>query len=498
MKQKIQKMIFLSLCLVFVWVAIADAATTQPLVKLLFDDANAFSLSTANLGSLGGVQTLPPGNGWVATDNLPPVNFNSGQVWSQAGYSSTGYGTYNLPEMSTVTVAFWLDSINVGGFRNIFASNLDGFADEFGAYINGATINLLGPGGSRYITADVIPIETPTWTHVAYTYDAVAGVFKLYINGVSVPFSGSWEGVIPAAYDGLGFSFCNTTGSGNLYGFVDNIFIFDSVLTLGEVQGLMGANSPDGPPLTCAGVESALMLQADINKDCSVDFNDCAVLADEWLGGIKSQTVNRTITLNANINAPAISAISVDGNLSDWARASEWAVFGNWYPAGAGLTSTSRAKYAWNDAGDMLYVGVESTESRDIYLEVGGLMGNLCNPNATPMGGLQATQIQFKYNAGSGNIDITNQITGNVKTGVVAAHTWDGTKMTIEIAIPIYANWFLDYTKMVLSQGMDIYLYANVASADWSAADSQVIDGQYIPLNSSPTMVVGSKVTLVP
>ena len=88
------------------------------------------------------------------------------------------------------------------------------------------------------------------------------------------------------------------------------------------------------------------------------------------------------VARNPLITAPEISTIVVDGNLSDWDKASDWATFGVWW--GGGLDNASRTQYAWNDANDMLYIGIESRESLNLVLEVGGLMGDLSDPNADP------------------------------------------------------------------------------------------------------------------
>lgn len=198
---------------------------------------------------------------------------------------------------------------------------------------------------------------------------------------------------------------------------------------------------------------------------------------------------------NPLINAPQIAAITVDGDLADWNGASAWADFGVWYQGG--LASESKAQYAWNDAGDMLYIGIESTESLDLFLEVGGLMGDLSDPCAMVEGFVQSTQIQFKYDPAYGVIGIENQIPGEISTGVIASYLWDGTTMTIEIAAPIYSDWTNAGSGMALSQDMSIYIYANVASSTWSAADSQVANGTYLSLYNKPTMEVASEIVLI-
>ena len=107
-----QKTMLLSVCLIFIWAVVANA-DMPPLVRLLFDDAAP--TSTVNLGSLGGTQQLPGQNGQKLTVSPPPTAFNSKYYWSQAGAGTTTFADYMLPEMSTVTVAFWYKSANVAG-----------------------------------------------------------------------------------------------------------------------------------------------------------------------------------------------------------------------------------------------------------------------------------------------------------------------------------------------------------------------------------------------
>jgi len=198
---------------------------------------------------------------------------------------------------------------------------------------------------------------------------------------------------------------------------------------------------------------------------------------------------------NPLIFAPQISAITVDGDLSDWSLGSDWADFGAWYAGG--LASMTRARYAWNDAGDLLYIGIETTEPLPLRLEVGGLMGDL-NPQATPFGTAEACQLIFTDWAGgtAGTIE-SSQPTG-VTTGVVAAYTDSAGTITIEIATPIYSNWSDDGTAMDLIGGMPIYEYANVFNSGQTAADSQIADGSgYVYLWEKPVMQLGSEIRLL-
>ena len=196
---------------------------------------------------------------------------------------------------------------------------------------------------------------------------------------------------------------------------------------------------------------------------------------------------------NPVIYAPAIGPIALDGDFSDWSSTSAWADFGEWF--GGGLASTSRARYAWNDTQDLLYVGVESTEGETMGLELGGLMGR-ASATAMPFQGTVATQLTFTgWNSGTANI--TNN-GGGIITDVVVGYTFSGTTMTIEVALPIYGDWMDGGSKLGLSNGMNIYEYANVQDQFFTMGDSQVVtSGSLVQLFSLSPVDTSSIVRLV-
>lgn len=231
-------------------------------------------------------------------------------------------------------------------------------------------------------------------------------------------------------------------------------------------------------------------IATDLNQDLIVDANDLQIVGYNWLEKFVQDGVNP----NPVIFAPQVSAITVDGDLSDWADGSEPAIFGKWYPNGTGLTSTTTARYAWNDTGDMLYIGVESSESEEVYLEVGGLMGDLSDPFATVIDANGATQIQFHYNGST--FETTNQLSGST-AGISAAHTWDGSTMIIEISVPIYSNWTEGTGMLNLTSGKDVYVYANLFDSVADNADSQCADGEQVYYPNKILTTVASAVRLL-
>jgi hypothetical protein len=203
---------------------------------------------------------------------------------------------------------------------------------------------------------------------------------------------------------------------------------------------------------------------------------------------------------NPVIYAPQIAPITVDGSFSDWQNASNWAEFGAWYPQeDPGLTSTSRAKYAWNNDSNLMYIAIESTEGTGLILEVGGLYGFTGQPDPTVIvhTSPKATQISFN-NWSGGTATITNQYAhlGEITNGVQVGYLFDGQTMRIEIATPIYSDWTNVSSKMDLTLQTGVYQYANVADEWWEYADSQVADGNYISLNDHSLVEVASLIIL--
>lgn len=217
-----------------------------------------------------------------------------------------------------------------------------------------------------------------------------------------------------------------------------------------------------------------------------------------------TSTVLAVPDANPLIYAPQVSGVSVDGDLSDWSAASDWAVFGAWDGNPPGLASTTKAQYAWSDANDVLYVGIESTEGIGLFLELGGLLGVTGEPNealatATPYSPA-ATQISFSNWVGGVPGDIVNQI-GETTVGVNAAYTFaiDGSvvTLTIELSVPIYANWSNPGSAFDLQHGMDVYVFANVFDSTGDYGDSQVADGSYVRLWDGIVMQEASLVRLL-
>ena len=242
---KMKSTMLLVACLVFALVAGANAA---PLVKLDFDDAPA--LSTVNQGSLGGTQALSGYNGWGAKDSVSasaPTTFDSDTSWWSmfvSGAPAATYGDYQLPTMSATTVALWVKPGHFLSWRNIFASE-SASGMELGAWFESSTLHFTSSAGNLDVTG---VFTVGTWTHIAFTYDSTgaAGNEKVYINGVDTALtSGGLNGsAIAAGTNGITIG-TFPAGAYGFNGLLDNLVIYNTVLTEAQVNEVMMTNVPE-------------------------------------------------------------------------------------------------------------------------------------------------------------------------------------------------------------------------------------------------------------
>lgn len=177
------------------------------------------------------------------------------------------------------------------------------------------------------------------------------------------------------------------------------------------------------------------------------------------IGGLVSADPNQ----NAAFLAPEIGAIVCDGNLSDWSDSSAVSLpFITWNGTSLPGTTTT-AKFAWNNAANLLYVAVQTDEAS---VRAGGwaVIGSTLDVTG---GGTWdspgSTQLGFGALTGT-SVEIVNEIDyygGGAEgiTGVQAGHSSAGGVTTYEIAIPFWADWTVMTDGQELSMGDDVSVY---------------------------------------
>jgi hypothetical protein len=193
--------------------------------------------------------------------------------------------------------------------------------------------------------------------------------------------------------------------------------------------------------------------------------------------GYTSSAVTSTTYIPA-FDVPAVGSINVDGSLSDWPTSAVWSQ--SFLPWIGSMSSTTRTKFAWNDAQNLLYVAIE-TDQATVSLPGGHpVVGLGTSLDQTAYLGNGATQLAFEALA-SGSVKIVNEIheykllypsqtinyIDSGIAGVQAAYSSNGSVWTYEIAIPMWTNWAVGQmtTKTNLVPDSSIYVYSMIQDA---------------------------------
>jgi len=178
------------------------------------------------------------------------------------------------------------------------------------------------------------------------------------------------------------------------------------------------------------------------------------------------------------IDVPEISVITLDGDLSDWADSSDVLTMGDWLGvpnAYYGLT-----QYAWNDSGNVMYVGLSTdvpvTATVDLQAAF-GRDGNDASQDAEFGGSVG----QYNFYPDPGADDPLIGFGGAITTGVSVGYATVAGVITMEAAIPVYDDHTNAGSRVDLEAGELLYNFADWCEEDgWSPADHQNFDGGYM------------------
>jgi hypothetical protein len=209
-------------------------------------------------------------------------------------------------------------------------------------------------------------------------------------------------------------------------------------------------------------------------------------------GYADSPVTSKSYVLACDVSA--IASINIDGDLSDWSNSTQWSQPYIWWD-GIVLTSETRAKFAWNDAQNMLYVAIKTNQANGGH----AVLGFSKDFAGASTSGIGSTQLAFDPVSGSNAVTIMNENQyykdkyqstdpnnpnelnswgGGTIDGVMAKYSFnniDGT-YTYEIAIPFWADWRPGEAKVKqsLTPGDVVYLYSVLESALESGAGTNL------------------------
>ncbi len=235
---------------------------------------DVWSFTTGSLPGAVGHWTLDDGSGVVATDstdNRFDALLNDGSDWT-AGlfdgallYSLDASPTLAEPHLISVdelSFSAWFNHAETSSHQ-FFGAGINNGSNEWYIYRYGGYghIQIDTPSDSSNTWYTGVTPSDNQWHHLVVTFDRTARTIRLYLDGVQRAQTVK-SAMRPKTLYQLEW------GEG-MNGIMDDIQIYDKVLTAQDVAGLY----------LCGEIPSL----ADINGDCIVDLTDLSQMAVEWL-----------------------------------------------------------------------------------------------------------------------------------------------------------------------------------------------------------------------
>lgn len=233
--------------------------------------------------------------------------------------------SFSAPLRSTGSLSFWIQTRQTGD-ANVWDSpavtgiEISGSGDDiFWGSINPNGQIGVGPGDTNH-SYSTTAINDDDWHHVVHTRDEATGVLQTYVDGDLENTSTSGTGVISREFYSIGRVEYSNGSATYLDGNLDEVMIFDSVLSADNVQTIytnqLAAKNWDGSERVCNNPSaSAFILSHDrsgihcLAEPISVSAVDSAnTLVTSYVG---------SITLDTQSNDGTWTLSSGSGTLTD-------------------------------------------------------------------------------------------------------------------------------------------------------------------------------------
>ena len=233
------------------------AGATDGNFELGTDGGNTAAIVPSGVaGGFGGnALRLTPANDGLGNGAAPNIT---------TGYLVTNGGAGLISNSGVYTAMAWVNFSSASGDNFIFGGSNSLSGSDQMLHHGSRNGNLhsahwgddIGPDQGQNVSSDV-----GTWHHVAYTNDGAAGNQSIYWDGALVigPGAGGFNGNLVASAELIiGTSF----GSGSFSGFLDEVRVYDTLLSQGEILAAM-VLIPEPTTATFAGLLalSGLMLR---------------------------------------------------------------------------------------------------------------------------------------------------------------------------------------------------------------------------------------------
>jgi glucose/arabinose dehydrogenase len=227
---------------------------------------------------------LDNNGGTTATDSAGTNNatLTNGPVWSAGKIGASAVtldgvndylATSNLAGTlgGTATLTAWLKTTQVGNVKMYNAPGIvgveqyNGANDIFWGWLDETGRIAFKVGDNTNVARSTSPVNDGQWHHVAFTRDSATGVIKLYVDGVLNATATSDTGTKSTPFASFG-RIEDTGGAINyLAGSLDEIRVYDRVLSDAEVMTVKNAGGTPPPPTGATVYASDLPYQAISN-----------------------------------------------------------------------------------------------------------------------------------------------------------------------------------------------------------------------------------------
>jgi type II secretory pathway pseudopilin PulG len=207
---------------------------SAPLARWRFNENSG---TTATDSERGFVATLLDGATWAGGQSCNALSFDGTTAYAEVPRDD------RLDLTSQITITAWIYKRTVSGEDNIIikGNNPTAAANYYFRTSGDELVFGFANGSVKSVTTTSANLATNTWTHVAGSIDGATGTIAIYKNG-SLSWSATVAGVLAANNDAIKIG---KTDTGEYFdGRIDDLRIYDKVLTAAQITAIMNGQKP--------------------------------------------------------------------------------------------------------------------------------------------------------------------------------------------------------------------------------------------------------------
>jgi len=232
----------------------------------VFADLNAQWALDENSGNIASDQSV---NGiHLNLNNMSDTNWVTGYSGSALDFNGTDQDASistgaNVLQTASITLSAWVYPEATSGDRWVLAQG-----NNFGLYLKPgnqtAIFYIKKPGnGWTGISTPGSSISLNEWQHIAASFNAVTKTLKIYVNGVEVNTINNFHDI--SYTTGNGFTIGSMQGTNLFNGSIDEVHVYDSALTDGDILQLSDSVD-DIPPVISLNGENPVFVLLDTSS----------------------------------------------------------------------------------------------------------------------------------------------------------------------------------------------------------------------------------------